>query len=186
MTLNYKHIRIQCARFNIRICHFTASLSIFHIFKASVTESNSEEIFSAFAIIIKSSCRGKMNNVTHLALKNSNRRANLKKKKKSKCTLKGILFKVNLVIFQKRLLVFKCLRSQSRYRCKDTPVYQHFFKMSLSVSRMTAYTQPDLGRNSHEKTKNGKTHHLWYKIAQASTRIRYYPTMEETDGRKKL
>lgn len=40
--------------------------------------------------------------MTHLALKNLNWRANLKKKKKKlKCTLKGILLKVNLVIFQK-------------------------------------------------------------------------------------
>lgn len=39
-------------------------------------ESNSDEIFSVFSIIIKLSCGGKVNDMTHLALENSNWKAN--------------------------------------------------------------------------------------------------------------
>lgn len=47
--------------------------------------------------------------------------------------------------------------------------------------------QPNLGRNSHKKTKNGKSQHLRYKVAQAGTRIRYYHhTIEEVSGQKKI
>lgn len=46
--------------------------------------------------------------------------------------------------------------------------------------------QPNLGRGSHKKTKNGKSHHLRYKVAQAGIRMRYYHIIEEMSGQKKM
>lgn len=101
MTMNYKHIKTMLDFLTISLQvsqHFKA-----YIIKAPVMESNSNEIFSVFSIIIKLSCRGKVINMTHLALKNTNWRAN---KIISKAHLESIIFKVRLVIFSNLIAVF--------------------------------------------------------------------------------